>query len=57
MNILITGATGYIGGKLVQRLLDKEGDNASIFVLVRGDSIPWDDQRICVVKGDLKDLS
>src|SRR3954464_13097630 len=32
MSYFVTGATGFRGGQLVQRLLDREGD---IFVLVR----------------------
>lgn len=53
MNILVTGATGYIGGRLVPKLLD-EGHRVRVLVRdperIRGR--PWAD-RVDVRRGDL----
>lgn len=53
--VLVTGATGYIGGRLVPRLLD---DGHRVRVLARAASklrdVPWRD-RVEVVEGDLLD--
>jgi thioester reductase-like protein len=51
----VTGATGFIGKRLVQLLLEREGD---IHVLVREQSVDkvrglWDDLRVKPVVGDL----
>lgn len=53
---LVTGATGYIGGELVSRLLD---DGHQVRVLTRSkerlrDSSPWAD-RVEVAEGDVSD--
>jgi len=57
MRILVTGATGYIGGRLVPRLLDAGHE---VRVIVRGaerlSEVPWAD-RVEVVEGDLADAS
>ena len=57
MRHLITGATGYIGGRLAPRLLDEDGDG-SVRVLVRDPAklrdVPWA-RRAEVVRGDLLD--
>jgi uncharacterized protein YbjT (DUF2867 family) len=54
---LITGATGYIGGRLAPRLLDEDGDG-SVRCLVRDPAklrdVPWA-RRAEVVRGDLLD--
>ncbi|MDJ0376602.1 SDR family oxidoreductase [Cryobacterium sp. PH31-L1] len=54
---LVTGATGYIGGRLVPKLLEA---GFSVRVLVRTPSklrdVPWADQ-VEVVEGDLGDLA
>ncbi len=53
---LVTGATGYIGGRLVPRLLEAGHD---VRVLARTpaklDGVPWAD-RVEVVEGDLGDV-
>lgn len=55
MKVLVTGATGYIGGRLVPRLLDRGHE---VRVLVRDPARvagrPWTD-RVEVVRGDLLD--
>ncbi|MDT7579196.1 MAG: hypothetical protein QOK35_460 [Pseudonocardiales bacterium] len=57
MRHLITGATGYIGGRLAPRLLDEDGDG-SVRCLVRDPGklrdVPWA-HRAEVVQGDLLD--
>lgn len=56
MNILITGATGYVGGRLVERLL--ESDVHHLRVLVRdaagARARSWA-ERVDIVEGDLTD--
>lgn len=53
--VLVTGATGYIGGRLVPRLLD---DGYRVRVLVRSpeklQDVPWADE-VEIVQGDLTD--
>ncbi|MBC7724704.1 MAG: SDR family oxidoreductase [Burkholderiaceae bacterium] len=55
MRILVTGATGYIGGRLVPKLLEA---GHSVRVLVRNPAkmldVPWVDQ-VEIVTGDLGD--
>ncbi|MFJ3380782.1 SDR family oxidoreductase [Curtobacterium sp. NPDC090217] len=57
MRVLVTGATGYIGGRLVPRLLEA---GHAVRVLVRTpqklDDVPWRES-IDVVQGDLQDGS
>ncbi len=57
MRLLVTGATGYIGGRLVTRLLD-EGHTVRVLVRdaqrLRGRS--WSD-RVEIVKGDIFDIA
>jgi uncharacterized protein YbjT (DUF2867 family) len=55
--VLVTGATGYIGGRLVPRLLDR---GFRVRCLVRSkrklESRPWfDDQRVEIIERDLLD--
>ena len=58
MRHLITGATGYIGGRLAPRLLDADGDG-SVRCVVRDPAklrdVPWAG-RAEVVRGDVLDL-
>ena len=55
MNVLVTGATGYVGGRLIPRLLER---GHRVRVLVRDPrrigGRPWADQ-VEVVTGDLLD--
>lgn len=55
MRILVTGASGYVGGRLVPKLLDKGHD---VTVVVRHQTrladVPWRD-RVTVIEGDLAD--
>jgi thioester reductase-like protein len=57
MTYFVTGATGFIGKRLVDNLLQREGD---IYVLVREQSVGkldalWGDPRVKPVIGDLAD--
>jgi len=57
VKILVTGATGYVGGRLVPKLLEK---NHEVTVVVRNaarlSDVPWKDN-VTVVEGDLADKS
>ena len=57
MAYFVTGATGFIGKRLVAKLLERDGD---IFVLVRQQSVAkiarlWTDPRVKPVVGDLSE--
>ncbi|WP_313676775.1 DUF2867 domain-containing protein [Mycolicibacterium sp.] len=55
LRCLVTGATGYIGGRLVPRLLDAGFDvRALARTPAKLDNVPWRD-RIEVARGDLGD--
>jgi uncharacterized protein YbjT (DUF2867 family) len=55
MKVLVTGATGYVGGRLVPKLLERGHD---VRVIVRDhhrlDDVPWQDT-VDIVEGDLVD--
>jgi uncharacterized protein YbjT (DUF2867 family) len=55
MRILVTGATGYVGGRLVPKLLERGHD---VRVIARDrrrlDDVPWRDN-VDIVEGDLLD--
>lgn len=55
MHVLVTGATGYIGGRLVPRLLDA-GHEVRVFVrdLARLDARPWRD-KVEKIEGNVLD--
>lgn len=55
MHVLVTGATGYIGGRLVPRLLDA-GHTVRVFVRNprKLQDVPWHDD-VEVAEGDLQD--
>jgi NAD(P)-dependent dehydrogenase (short-subunit alcohol dehydrogenase family) len=57
MTYFITGATGFIGKRLMERLLERKG---TIYVLVRQQSVDkvtaqWPDKRVVPVVGDLSE--
>jgi uncharacterized protein YbjT (DUF2867 family) len=57
MKVLVTGATGYVGGRLVPKLLER---GHKVRVIVRDhhrlDDVPWRDA-VDIVEGDLVDQS
>lgn len=55
MKILVTGATGYVGGRLVPKLLER-GHQVQVIVRDRHrlDDVPWRDN-VTIVQGDLAD--
>ncbi len=53
MNVLITGATGFVGKNLIEYLKDKD---FNIFALVRK-NYDFSDKNIKIIKGDLFNLS
>lgn len=57
MKTLVTGASGYVGGRLVPRLLERAHE---VTVVVRDahrlDDVPWR-ERVRIVVGDLQDQS
>ncbi len=57
MKVLVTGATGYVGGRLVPKLLEK-GHDVTVVVRDSGrlSDVPWRD-KVVVVEGDLADSS
>lgn len=54
MRVLVTGATGYVGGRLVPKLLE-QGHTVRVIVREphRLDGVPWHDQ-VEIVAGDLQ---
>lgn len=55
MKILVTGATGYVGGRLIPKLLER-GHRVRVFVRDPGrlDGVPWR-KSVEVIEGDLLD--
>lgn len=55
MQMVVTGASGYVGGRLVPRLLEK-GHTVTVIVrdTSRLDDVPWRD-KVTIVQGDLED--
>jgi len=55
MRMVVTGASGYVGGRLVPRLLEK-GHDVTVIVrdAARIDDVPWRD-KVTIVRGDLED--
>jgi uncharacterized protein YbjT (DUF2867 family) len=53
-NVLVTGATGYVGGKLLARLLDGD-DRHEVRCMVRDPARARPDARASIVRGDVLD--
>jgi nucleoside-diphosphate-sugar epimerase len=56
MNILVTGATGYLGGHFIKYLLKNRQSDINISVLMRTELHSWRQDKISIIKGDLTSL-
>ncbi len=56
MKILVTGAGGFIGARLLQRLLSEGHDVVALVRSVRGE-LKLPRERLTVVKGDMTDAA
>ena len=55
-NVLVTGGAGYVGSRLVPRLLDRGYRVAVYDILYFGDHfLPKDNPRLTVIEGDIRD--
>lgn len=54
MKVLVTGATGFLGGRLVSGLV-RRGDEVRAFARKTSKIQPLLEQHVCIVYGDLKD--
>jgi len=56
VNILVTGATGFVGRRLVQRLLEtRPSDSIAAFLLPNEAAPSFFDGRVEILRGDLRD--
>ncbi len=56
MNILITGGAGYVGSKLVPKLLDL-GNKVTVFdLMIYGEDVLENHENLKKVKGDIRDI-
>ena len=56
MNILVTGATGYLGGNFIKYLLKNNQRDINISTLMRTELHSWRQDKISIIKGDLTSL-
>jgi nucleoside-diphosphate-sugar epimerase len=56
MNILVTGATGYLGGNFIKYLLKNRQSVINISTLMRTELHSWRQDEISIIKGDLTSL-
>ena len=56
MNILVTGATGYLGGNFIKYLLKNNQSDINISTLMRTELYSWRQDKINIIKGDLTSL-
>ena len=53
MKILVTGATGYLGGNFIKYLLKNRQSDINISALMRTELHSWRQDEISIIKGDL----
>ena len=56
MKILVTGATGYLGGNFIKYLLKNRQSDINISALMRTELHSWRQDEISIIKGDLTNL-
>jgi nucleoside-diphosphate-sugar epimerase len=56
MNILVTGATGYLGGNFIKYLLKNKQSDINISALIHTELHSWRQDKISIIKGDLTSL-
>ena len=56
MRILVTGATGYLGGNFIKYLLKNKQSDINISALMRTELHSWRQDVINIIKGDLTSL-
>ena len=56
MKILVTGATGYLGGNFIKYLLKNRQSDINISALIRTELHSWRQDEISIIKIDLTRL-
>jgi 2-alkyl-3-oxoalkanoate reductase len=56
MKILVTGATGYLGGNFIKYVLKNRQSDINISVLIRTELNSWPQDEINIIKNDLTNL-
>ena len=57
MNILITGGAGYVGSKLVPKLLDLGNKVTVLDLMIYGEDVLENDKNLKKIKGDIRDIN
>ena len=55
MKILITGGAGYVGSKLVPKLLELDHQITVLDLMLYGQDVLEDNENLIKVKGDIRD--
>ena len=54
--IFITGGAGYVGSKLVPKLLSKGHEVTVLDLMIYGDNVLENNNKLTKIKGDIRDL-